>query len=1047
MVDPRRPEPELEEIASADILEEVPLDREVHAERISLLSAAQNARSVAMLTGTHGVVAPPLSRAALRPPPARALSGDGSGGEGTALAELLAARVSATARAASKEDAVARYRALLELAYATLDAGDAAAARAHATEAAKVLESAPAAHALLRTLASSRAERAEQLAHVEHLVAHGGERVRADFLAEKGRLLDLGASAPAFEEALAAAPAHAGALYGLEAALDATERWADLAAHLARVAELAGSPEASAWLHVERAILLDRRLEDPKGARAAFDQALALAPGIGPVRDAAVDHAVLHRDDARIASLLEAEAALERDAARAARLELDAALAWLAASGEDARARKLLEHAHGRAPTSKLTDARVADVLVGLLEREERWRDVVRVRQAALRNVDDPGEELVALRAIAAAAERAGELDTAVLALERARVAFGDDQTLLSELDRILLAAGRHEARAVLWMRESARTEEPDARARALLVAAAAARAGGRDADAKKYMQTAWVSAPGAPGAFDALAERLAVAGDRDAVPSRVALYEQAARATDDRARKLYYLEKIAWLWDDVAGDPAAAARAYEQVLAIDGARTSAIAGLASAAARAGDGKRSARALLAEAGASSGARRDEARLRAAEALAVADADRALALAEELRKAEDDSVATRAAELVTRLHAEEGRWEMVAKTLRQRRDDTKAKDAQIALALAEADVLATRLGSHERALAALADAPADPTVASATVASLEAIGDGKRLREELERLAASASSPLARALRLVRAAELAAADADDASAARLYDGARAAMPDDPLPRERLLLLGARANVPDDPAPAFVRAVRELEKKDGAAEPLLAADKRAFCTLRLAERFARRSGSAPLLANALAMQIDLAGGKGLLAERALFGVATLVAWTLPETEDVEPWDRLLAAGTRDAAALDTLGARARRGVVADDTRAIQLATDATKRRLEIATDNTERLVLSLELARLARRRGEPKEASARSREALAIDAWSVTAAVLLGELAGELGNRRDAIAAATALADVTLDAKARARLLADAADLSEAEGDAVAAATLLERALAS
>src|SRR2546427_12634528 len=65
----------------------------------------------------------------------------------------------------------------------------------------------------------------------------------------------------------------------------------------------------------------------------------------------------------------------------------------------------------------------------------------------------------------------------------------------------------------------------------------------------------------------------------------------------------MYCLEKVAWLWGDGAGNPAAAARTYEEVLAIDAKRTSAIRGLASAAARAGDAKRLAQAHLAEAAA------------------------------------------------------------------------------------------------------------------------------------------------------------------------------------------------------------------------------------------------------------------------------------------------------------------------------------------------------------------------------------------------------------------------------------------------------------
>ncbi len=72
------------------------------------------------------------------------------------------------------------------------------------------------------------------------------------------------------------------------------------------------------------------------------------------------------------------------------------------------------------------------------------------------------------------------------------------------------------------------------------------------------------------------------------------------------------------------------AAQAYEDVLAIDPKRRSAIAGLASAATRARDDRKLARALLAEADVTEDEHaRSEVRLRAAEALAAVEPERAL----------------------------------------------------------------------------------------------------------------------------------------------------------------------------------------------------------------------------------------------------------------------------------------------------------------------------------------------------------------------------------------------------------------------------------
>lgn len=1042
------------ELGSEHLMDDI---EAVEGQRASLVLAAANARSIAMLTGTHGVVALPLDRATIKSPTTASLLRSGQAFEAqegeSELAALLRARVS---ELAASGDAVGLLRARLELAFTKIDDGDREGAIAAAKEAAGTVEHAPSAHALLRMLNAGRASVDEQLTHVTTLAAHAeNASVRADFLTEKARLLEArggpsAESAAAYVEALGLVPDHVFALQGLEATLDALGRHSDLAAHFGRLAGLAGDRESAAWLHVERALLLDRRLGDESSAKAALDHALELQSGIGPVRQAALDHAVLHRDSARIGTLLESEAAIEKDSARAARLELDAALALVASGAGAARVVRLLERAHGRAPTSKVVDARVAVELARIYDAEGKHEDALRVRKTALKFTTEPREELLALRAIATDAERAGAYEDAVLALERARMLEGEDTTLLTELDRLLVAAGRHEHRSVLWVRESALADEPDRKARALLLAAEASRAAGRDGDASRHLQAAWVASPGAPGVFDALADRLGQAASGEGVGERVALYEQAAFATKDPARRLYYLEKIAWLWDDVAGDAERAARAYEDVLAIDDKRSSAISGLASAASRAGDTVKVAKALLAEAArAVDEGARDEARLRAAEALTIAEPERALRLAESLQSS--PRVGSRAGELVTRLHASGGRWELVARSLAERASNESKPAVRLALKLAEAQVRAERLASPEGALEALASlrdiAGGDPAFAHARLTALEAIGDHARLRAELETLGEEAERDETKAARFVRAAELEESrEGGDAEAVRLYLRAKEALPDEPLIRERLFRLGARADVPEELVPVLVRAVRLLDvdrPEKASAEPLLASASHDVATLRTAERLARRAGSAPQLANALALGAQ--ASHGMMAKRALGGLAALVAWTLPESDELEPWGQLLSMGIDDAVVLDDLVRRAWPRVRTRDPHAVHLALEATKRRLQGVADRTDRLMLVLEVARLCRLSGAFRESSTWLGEALRLDRSSVTAAILLARVASEIGDRGLAIGAATALADVVVDPKERARLLQDAADLSAAEKDTRSAATLLERAL--
>ena len=84
---------------------------------------------------------------------------------------------------------------------------------------------------------------------------------------------------------------------------------------------------------------------------------------------------------------------------------------------------------------------------------------------------------------------------------------------------------------------------------------------------------------------------------DRE-VRGLVDLYAQAQEHAKDPERRMAYLEKCALLWEDVIGDPRRASRAFEEILVLDPDRRVAILGLARTAARTGDGKAHARALL-----------------------------------------------------------------------------------------------------------------------------------------------------------------------------------------------------------------------------------------------------------------------------------------------------------------------------------------------------------------------------------------------------------------------------------------------------------------
>ncbi len=431
--------------------------------------------------------------------PVRGVQADMS--DAGSLIDLLQARA-ATLEAAKDKVGLARIQIELAIASETV-LGDEHRAVLHAEAAVKLNPTSSAAHALLRRMKHGRAALPAMLAHVEHEIAAATtDAHKVELLVVKARLLQaLGNRAPdavaTWELALAHAPNHAAALKGLEAELvaramapGATRReWEGLSAHLVRMAE-AYENEAplAAWLHVERAQVLERRLERVDTARDALERAVQLDPGIGPVRDALVRHAAAQGDWGALVRLLDEEAMIETNAARAARLELEAAAIAAWRLEDRRRACALLERAAARAPTVPSVDRRALDELVRLNELDARWVDAARARRSRLRFVTDPAAITYELRALATAAENDGDLDAAIADVQRALAVDASDPTLVEALDRLLSAAGKPEQRIATWLQEAARTEDPAKRTRTLQRAAQICIEVGRPADAIRHL-------------------------------------------------------------------------------------------------------------------------------------------------------------------------------------------------------------------------------------------------------------------------------------------------------------------------------------------------------------------------------------------------------------------------------------------------------------------------------------------------------------------------------------------------------------------------------
>ena len=921
------------------------------------------------------------------------------------LVELVGARIAALQ---ATSDKVGLVRAHVELAV-VLDAvvGDDTRATAEAQGALVVDAGYPAAHNFLRSRTSPGGDPTAALKHIDAELANAGsDAARVELLVLRARLLDGPAAIEAWQRALAIAPEHAAALRGMEqalatAALKDTSAKEALATHHARMADTyAGDAKLAAWLHVERARILERDLHRTDVARSALEQALELDGSIGAVRDACVRFIAAEDDPSALASLLEEEALLEKDRRRASRLELDAACLVAFRLGDETRARALLERAAGRAPTTPANDRRVLDELLRLLEAAADGPGIVRVRQARLAFITDPSTLAQEHRALASLVEKNGTLEAALGHVQSALAFTQDDPTLIEQLDRLLGAAGRNEQRMALWVTEAARNADVTKRARALLRAASIADELGRHADAVRHLRAAWIANPGDVEVVDSLARALSqppsdkLEGD---VRALLELYVQAAERARDLARRIAYLEKAALLWEEVLGDAARALKLYEEILTHEPDRRGAILGVARCAERLREEETLARALLAEARlAQDGADVLALKSRAASALAKHDPARALLLVDEVLSHDQDHAAARTLE--TRLHEDAGRWEKAAGSLKARIDAATRRGTPklevVSLWLALAQVQRDRLRAPAEALASLKAArvvdPSHPVPPEEIARLLESTGDAAGYRDALLQLADTAPDAADQARYLLRAAEAEELRLhDDVRASATYARVLAASPEDELGADRLERVLARrmhaqsggqaafgelfthmlkraervaAESPKDEARAaaytftaaelLVESQHDLGRARQLLESVVAEDGKHIPALRTLEALARSAKDWDALAHALSLEGDASRDR-----RARLGAL----WSLVAVEETRQrrdagatYARILELDPTDPAALEATLRRdlalARRG----DQRAQRNVLSALRTLAKGASDGGTKLALGLRLA---------------------------------------------------------------------------------------------
>lgn len=1027
-------------------------------------------------------------------------------------------------------DDVGAARAFVELGlYHERVAQDRDAARA-AYEAARALSrTLEPALTRVRRLLEGRVElpRALEILADELAIAEG-EPLKADLHAERARVCDaLGRMAEArscYAEALRLAPQHAASLRGLESVLrrelaagggaaDPRDLPTQLATHLERVADAyAPAPErqdgdirVAAWIHVERAGVLDRRLDQPELARLSLERAVAFEPAPGPVRDALTRHLVRHDETGILVGSLSVEAEHERDDDRASRLLYAAARLVIDKLGAptavaDGRSRTsspgmadathLLTRASARAPEQTPTARRILAELIRLLELSGQGEAAALVRQKRLTLLAASGagadavvHEHVRLSEIF---DGVGRADQAALHAERALALDPDDVSTRERLDRALQRLGRHDERVRTWVSEANARRPVRVRISSLVRAAdIAERHLRRPDEAIAHLRAGWAIDPGNAAIFEALSALLAPPArdpesDARGVRARIELYTQAAHASGDRARRVGLLEKLVSIWEDELGQPARAVEELEKILALEPGRRTAILALQRNAQRAGDHKQLARALQAEADLTEDrAMRRRLLLRAAEVQTdrLGDRDRALALVE--RALDIDVADPEALRARFRISEKASRFDEARRTLLKLIGVEPEEGRRFGLWLEVARLDEQRLRRPYDAVDAYAQAalvrPRNPIPALEIARLLRAEANAAKLVEALMGLAATAPDADEYARLLFQTAEAQELMlGDDAAALKCLvqaDAAPNATPD-PALLEAIERIHLRAGASAELASLYTRwiarqppaavdhnlrvalagVLAEGSREEAVAllEGLVTVVPTHVPALRMLEQLHRAMGAHAALAGVLRAEADVLGSS-LARAGALWELCSLEE-QLGGAATLDALGRLVAESPHDAAALDAtvrLASKLVAGINVPHPAAIATRArlvPAIKARKELARDPVARAIYQLEEALLVEAQGPEDAVSLRValsgyQAALALWPESLLAARGLERLADRLADRPNLILSQLVLAKLAEHPRERAAHMVRGAALTAEDPKAQADALLL------
>jgi cellulose synthase operon protein C len=339
--------------------------------------------------------------------------------------------------------------------------------------------------------------------------------------------------------------------------------WPELADLYQKLANAAADPRHRAALVVERARLLETRLDDERTAADLYESALRAHPDVPGVAELLERIYSTRGDWGLLVQTLQRAAEVSDDPAERALIYYRTAKIQAERLGDRAAAVDFMRKAAGCAPA----DALLLEELARLYREAGDWAalaEVLAELAAISRDVSDRVAIYYALGQV-----YQNEVDQPRDAVRCYQEALALDPTFLPALQAqgtLLAQLEDWPALVAMHLAEADVTTDSPRRASAhVRVAEIYETHLGRPDEAAAHYARALALSPTQPVAFKALVRIYSQLGEHRKL---IELYERAVDQTQGVERKIAYLFKIGALWEDALNDPDQAAQSYRRVLA-----------------------------------------------------------------------------------------------------------------------------------------------------------------------------------------------------------------------------------------------------------------------------------------------------------------------------------------------------------------------------------------------------------------------------------------------------------------------------------------------